>query len=645
MTVLSGRARPGANSVLRTLLGGLFALLGLFIGGCGSGTFVYGTVVVTVSSDQGPFTGYVAELTSFYLSQKDGSIGYSFSGIGYGKTIDFAKLDTTTELFGAPAVIEGTYVSATFSFNYGGSGANYLPAQIFVDVNGQSQAATLLDATGATPGVVTYTVKFDPAHPLVVKGGAPVSLDLHFDQSAASLINTTVSPVKVTVRPYITASTQPVINKTLRARGEFVTVDNSAGSFTVNAFSFFDSPSYVAAAQGALEIQPNSQTTYNINGVVYRGANGLAAIGSLPLNTIIAVYGSLGSLTGQQPVFNATQVYAGTAIDNVLETRVTGTVASRTGNTFHVRNAELVQTGAAGGAATPTGVLVRFLNDVTVTVGSSTLVSVDGQPELTSNSQSISVGQQVDLEGAATTNSTTGATTVDATAGLVRLTSTAAWGTLVSGQAGSATVNLDSLGGLEPAALTFTGTGSATGADANPTAYAINTGTVDVSAQPAGTLLRFDGLVTPFGSAPPDFTAAAITAGSATEQVLSIEWTGTGTTAPFLSLGSSGLVVNIDNASLGTTHFIQTGPTQIDLKNPDVSPTIVPAPAVTGQFAIGNPATSTGISTFQSFASYLTQLNTVLNGTNTVLKLVAVGTWDASTHTFTAYRIDMVQYQ
>ncbi|WP_369622444.1 hypothetical protein, partial [Pseudoalteromonas distincta] len=89
------------------------------------------------------------------------------------------------------------------------------------------------------------------------------------------------------------------------------------------------------------------------------------------------------------------------------------------------------------------------------------------------------------------------------------------WGTLTAAQAGSATVDVLSLGGVAPSALTFTGTGSASGADADPTAYAINTGSVDLSAQPAGSLFRFDGLVTPFGSAPPDFTASTATDGSA----------------------------------------------------------------------------------------------------------------------------------
>jgi len=207
------------------------------------------------------------------------------------------------------------------------------------------------------------------------------------------------------------------------------------------------------------------------------------------------------------------------------------------------------------------------------------------------------------------------------------------------------------LGNAVPAALTFTGTGSTTtGADADPTAYQISTGTVDLSANAATTplpLVRFDGMVTPFGSAPPDFAASAVTLANLTEQILTIDWVSPGTTAPFLSQTSSGLVVNIDNASLGTSHAVLQGPTSIDLKALEVSPTIVADSAAdsshTGQFAIGNPASTTGISVFNTSTSYLTQLNTSINGTNTVLKLVAVGHLSSDSKTFTAYRINIVQ--
>src|SRR5262249_52178291 len=157
------------------------------------------------------------------------------------------------------------------------------------------------------------------------------------------------------------------------------------------------------------------------------------------------------------------------------------TVASRSGNTLHLHNTEVVL--PPGSPFAPPGasnIVVEFANDVTVMVSDSTLLSTDRQPELQTNLQSISIGQQVDLEGGYALDSS-GNITMDATTGLLRLNPTPAWGTVSSATPGSATVNLLTLGDAIPAALTFTGTGAAGGADADPTAYVMNTGSVDLS--------------------------------------------------------------------------------------------------------------------------------------------------------------------
>ena len=659
MTVPSGRARPGVRSMLRVSFCGLVALVGL-LGGCGSNTFTYGTAIITVSADPSPYRAYIADITSLYLVRNDGAYGYTFAGgSGFGKTVDFTRLPDQPELFGAPAVIEGTYTSAVITFNYALQGQTSLPAQIYLDVNGTSIPVTAQDTTGtgAAASAVSVTVKFDPNHPLVIKQGTAARLDVHFDMNISTEANAGSSPPTAVVRPFVTTSTDPVYSKPLRARGEYVTANKSAGYFTVNAVSFFDTATYTSAAQGALQIQTNDQTTFNVNGTAYQGAAGLAAVSALALNTNIAAFGTVdpNSFGAQVPVFNATQVYAGIAVENIAADRVLGTVASRSsdGNTLQIHNAELV----CRSTATATGVLVLFYNDLPVTINSDTPVTVDGQPTLSSSIQSISIGQQVDIEGNAlpanACNNVSSVTGVDATPGsdhleLVRLSSTPAWGTLSTAASGTATINLLSLGGVEPSALTFTGTGSAT--DANPTAYAVNTGSLDLSALTASSLVRFDGNVTPFGSAPPDFSALAVTADSATDQVLIVDWTGNGTTAPFASSGSSGLVVNLSNASLGPSHQILIGPTTIVLPPGGGNITIVPDNTivgpdgqVTGNFAIGNPTSTTDVSVFQSFGDYLTQIGTVLNGTNTIEKLVAVGHYDQASATFTASRINMMQ--
>src|SRR5262249_17949190 len=157
------------------------------------------------------------------------------------------------------------------------------------------------------------------------------------------------------------------------------------------------------------------QTTFNVNGKVSRGSAGLTDMGALPQNTTVAAIGSLGSLGGTKPVFNATEVYAGIAIENAAAYRGVGTVASRSGNTLHLHNTEVVL--PPGSPFAPPGasnIVVEFANDVTVMVSDSTLLSTDRQPELQTNLQSISIGQQVDLEGGYALDSS-GNITMDAT--------------------------------------------------------------------------------------------------------------------------------------------------------------------------------------------------------------------------------------
>jgi hypothetical protein len=561
--------------------------------------------------------------------------------------VDFVKLGTLPEVFGAPAILEGTYTSASITVNYGATVYQPAGALLYMNVNGKSTVVSPVDTTGKGTGAtsVTYTVKFDPNHPLVIKHGVSTPLDFNFDLSAASVVNTSTSPIQVTTRPFISASTLPNYTQPLRARGVYVTTDTANNNnFTMNARSFFDTQ---GSPSGAIEIQTSDSTVYNINGTLYQGAAGLAQINKLQINTIVEAYGTFGDLNNIKPNFVATQVYAGVAVENVLTDRITGTVSSRSGNTVHIKGAEV----EARNFSVSTGVNLSFQDDLTLTIGPNTLINVDGHPELTNvTTDYISVGQQVDMEALAVTDSS-GKPVLDANSlptwsvesGLVRLTPSTGWATQNSVGSGDVSANLVSLGGFDPATLDFTGTNSVR------TAYTVGTGAIDTSSLSANPLFRFDGLVTPFGMAPPDFVADSVASAAVEDQVLTIQWSGTGTTAPFISKDANGLVVNITGGGgLANTPVVQSGPlylnsTATTTNLSGVNPTIVADPSLHSQFTIGNPTSTTGLAVYHDYGSFVTALGTVLNGTNTVLTLVAVGHYNATTNTFTAYRIDMVQ--
>ena len=210
-----------------------------------------------------------------------------------------------------------------------------------------------------------------------------------------------------------------------------------------------------------------------------------------------------------------------------------------------------------------------------------------------------------------------------------------------------------SIGSFASSAFNFAGTGAG-GQHATAAAYAVNTGLLDESAVAAGTLLQMDGMITPFGSAPPDFSATAITPGASTPQQLVIEWVNGGATAPFTSISSAGLVVNLANANLGTVHYVRTGPVTVPPAtinltglppSPPLTITTVGAPQGDLQLAVGSTTLAAGVSVFNSAPPFAAALTSAFNGSNKIYRLVAVGQYDSGTNTFVASRIHVALHE
>jgi hypothetical protein len=118
-------------------------------------------------------------------------------------------------------------------------------------------------------------------------------------------------------------------------------------------------------------------------------------------------------------------------------------------------------------------------------------------------------------------------------------------------------------------------------------------------------------------------------------------------------LTATGLTVDVSAASAAV---IRVGSESIDLKAAgSVSPLIVPQPTPAGTaglpavflplFAIGNltaTAATTGIAAYNSFSAFVTQLPTSIVAATPALHIVAAGTYNRSSNTFTASSIDVV---
>jgi hypothetical protein len=352
--------------------------------------------------------------------------------------------------------------------------------------------------------------------------------------------------------------------------------------------------------------------------------------------------------------FHAKYVIAGSTLEDVYTYGLEGDVIARTGNTLTVRGSTLqLYTGGA------TGTSCYNTADATVTLGPATIVTADDTTLTGLNYNSVAVGQHVVVRGIYPAPTLcTGVVDIDATSskytstGSVRLISTHLWGSLVSSGAGALSLNLQTIDNWPVSAFTFAGNGTSAATDPVATAFTVNSGTLTNPDTTVADPLWIDGLVAPFGSAPPAFNATAISSEASVPASLQVRWTGTAT--PFSALSAAGLSINLTNATIASA-IIRVGPESIALASLPASPafTVVPQAGIastvpgvflfTPRFSYGDPtaAAPAGIHVFSAFGTFATDLTTAL-ATTAALVLEARGTYNRATNTFSASSVDVV---
>jgi hypothetical protein len=305
--------------------------------------------------------------------------------------------------------------------------------------------------------------------------------------------------------------------------------------------------------------------------------------------------------------------------------RVSGIVAARSGDTLAVEDATLV--GAAG--------LETFLGGTTtVLMGANTLVTVVGQGGTQLNSTlQVSVGSAIDAFGVATVESADTAT-LDASAGHVRLDTTSASGLVTAQGAGALNLNLAFLGGRAIAPFDFVGSGAA------PAQYEVDTPSLDLTNSTPGVPVIVSGLTASFGTAPPNFTASTLLDPTTIQAELVIDY-GSGTAAPFTTYNSSAIDVDVRNPNIGARHLVQVGAQMINVLGLASDASIIPDPtAANTVFTIGHAA-SASAENFDTFAAFIAQVQTELQGGTLATGVTAVGQYTASTSTLSATSVTL----
>lgn len=603
----------------------LAAVLLLAVAGCN------GTAVVTLTSTASPntFLAYRVGLVSIQLQTSNGVTASNIQALRSKTTVDLARLVDLSEVLGVPSASQGMFTQALVTLDYSA-------AQIvYDDGSTNGLALTPVSPSGQALQQVTLTLVLDPGNQVAVTRGGFPRLSLDFKMAASNLVN--VAQKTVTVTPFMSASASPIDAKTVRVRGPFADV-NAANTAITSGIVPFDFPT---AGPGQITITPTTTTSYEINGTPSAGSAGLAQLASLSSGTMIAAFGTLNSnassngftnsLSSSAVSFSATEVLAGSSVQGSGFDRLSGIVSGRSGNTLTVEDGTLLSNGG-------TNTFIPGTADINV--GANTQVTETGRGATqTFGTQQLSVGSRIYAFGTANTP-VSGNVTVDASAGRVRLGQTSASGIVTARGAATLTLNLASLGGRSLGAFDFTGTGTSPGNDASATGYRISTGSLDLSNSIVGSPVEVTGLVTAFGAAPPNFDATTLLDVTTINAQLVIDWSG-GTVAPFAVFNSSEIDVNVSSALIGPRAFIQVGAQALNALRLGSDPLIIPDQTNSNTvYTIGHAVSGT-FENFVSFASFITQLQTELNGSVLVTGITALGPYTSSTFTLSAASITL----
>jgi len=304
--------------------------------------------------------------------------------------------------------------------------------------------------------------------------------------------------------------------------------------------------------------------------------------------------------------------------------RVSGIVSARSGNTLGLEDATLIQND---------GINTFIPGTTIVNVGPNTLVTFFGQgvAEVISPQQ-ISVGSSIDAFGTRTQTSA-GGTLLDASAGRVRLELTTASGLVTAQGAGALTLNLTNLGGRAIGAFDFIGSGAA----ANQ--YAVATLNLDLTNSIVAAPVLVTGFPSAFAAAAPNFTASTLLDPTTIQAELVLDW-GAGTAVPFTTFDSSAINLDVANTSIGLRHQIQIGSQIVNIVGLSSDPLITPSSTGSTVFSIGHSASST-VESFNTYAAFITQLQSELNGATLATGMTAVGQYTVSTFAFSATSITL----
>jgi len=564
-----------------------------------------GLVYIGLTDAEGDFASYTVDVLSIALERANGTIVETLPNE---TRVDFAELTEVTEFVSIATVPSGNYVSASIRLDYTDS-------QIVVqDENGDTAEALAIDESGVAIGEWTARLQLASSDNVVIAPGIPAEFSLDFDLDASNEIDFGVMPPMVTVAPLLLASAELEEDREHRVRGFVESVDAASGEIDLTVRPF----SLRRGGFGSLTVTVDDETEYEVDGQGFVGQEGIDAIAALGADTPLV---ASGSVSDRQ--LDADVVFAGSSVPWADVTVVKGTVKSRDADSLTVGGARLEL-----GDGT-----VRFAGDLVVEVGPETDVSAPGVDADTLTETSISVGQKVTAFGEIVDDQTFDSKDSRIVMQYSRLSAEVS-------QAQPLVADLFLLNGRRAQAFDFAGTGSAPEFDADPDAYEIDTGALALGSLEPGDLVRVNGLISPYGSAPEDFDAKTVIDVEVSNRggELTVQWPADAPSAtPFISADAS--AINIDISDSRETLRVRGIPTLFTSAFDML--TLLPTQAGEGAYAV-RVRGSEAITLFRDFDDLVAELNSQLESGARLARINAGVRYTGDTETLPTARASFV---
>lgn len=447
-----------------------------------------GQVLVALTDAAGDFVTYTVDVLSIKLTHANGTV---VETLPISTRVDFAQYTELTEFLTAATVPNGRYVKGSIVLDYSNA-----DIQVEDDAGNAKPVTGIVDTSGAPITTLEVNVALEGRGALPVAPGIPRNLMLDFDLKKSNTVVFEGEQVNVTVEPILIAEVDPQKPKRHRVRGPLNTVNVAASEFDIYIRPFFHHIGLGQRIFGSLKVKTSDETYYEINGIGYKGADGLQVLSTVAQYTGVIVKGDLkfGPLR-----YEAREVYAGSSVPGGDLDLVRGTVTSRSGNQIIVRGATVFR---ANGA-------VVFNDSVTVSLDNSTTVLKQLNIG-TFSIQDISVGQRIAVFGTVT-NDQVSDLQMSAANGYARMGLSYLRGSVVAlpDTVTDLTLNLNSINGRTISLYNFNGTGTV-GNDADPANYEVDKGTLTLDGFAVDDAIGMAGFPTPFGSAPADYAAQTV---------------------------------------------------------------------------------------------------------------------------------------